>query len=167
MSPPIPDLRPAPYVACHSFLPASMPLLILSIKSSLAPPVACLCAGSQRTQPQSWPLALTSLSRMGLPIRETCGTSETLGKSVHGNDLGKRSLFLSVSARTYLRKKKIHLYFSILLSPLANLLGAQYSTQHLCCAGVVKDTSAGLITASHAGNCVFGCGVWLIESRLK
>lgn len=163
MSPPIPDLGPAPYVACHSFLPASMPSLVLSSKSSLAPPVACLCAGSQRTQPQSWPLVLKSLSRMGLPIRETCGTSETLGKSVHGNDLGKRSLFLSVPARTYLT----YLYFSILLSPLANPLGAQYSTQHLCCAGVVKDTSAGLITASHAGNCVFGCGVWLIESRLK
>ena len=151
MSPPIPDLRPAPYVACHSFLPASMPSLVLSSKSSLAPQVACLCAGSQRTQPQSWPLALTSLSRMGLPIRETCGTSETLGKSVHGNDFGKRSLFLSVPARTYL-----HLYFSILLSPLANLLGAQYSTQHLCCAGVVKDTSAGLMLGTVSLGVVFG-----------
>ena len=116
MSPPIPDLRPAPYVACHSFLPASMPSLVLSSKSSLAPQVACLCAGSQRTQPQSWPLALTSLSRMGLPIRETCGTSETLGKSVHGNDFGKRSLFLSVPARTYLREKK-----SICISPFSFL----------------------------------------------
>lgn len=117
-------------------------------------------------KPQSWPPALTGSPRTGLLPRETYGTSETSRKSVHGSDLGKRRLFLSVPARTYLRKK-IHLCFSILLSPLANPLGAQYITQHLCCAGVVKDTSAGLVTASHAGNCVFGCGFGLIKSRLK
>lgn len=99
-------------------------------------------------------------------IQETCGILDTLEKSVHGNGLGKRSLFLSVPVVTYLRKK-IHLYFYILLSALANPLGAQYITQHLYCVRVVRDTSAGLIIAFHARNCVFGCGFCLIKSRLE
>ena len=135
-----------------------MPLLILS---SLAPPVACVSAGNQRAQPQPRSLALTGLSRMGLPLRETRGASDTWGKSVHGNDLGKRSLFLSVPARMYLRKKNpfvfLHFPFSLGQPPQ----GSVYHSALVLCWSCQGYLCWPRYTASHAGNCVFGCGFWL------
>lgn len=140
-----------------------MPLLILS---SLAPPVACVCAGNQRAQPQPRPLALTGLSRMGLPLRETRGASETWGKSVHGNDLGKRSLFLSVRARTYLRKRKSICIspFSFLRWPAASGLSISLST----CA-VLELSRIPLLGSLYSFSCWELClWVWfLVKSRLK
>lgn len=61
--------------------------------------------------------------------KETCGTSDTLGKSVHGNGFGKRSLFLSVPVVTYLRKKSICIStYSFLSWPTPSGLNISLST---------------------------------------
>lgn len=87
---------------------------------------------------------------MGLPLQAT------LGKSVHG--FGKRSLFLSVHAITYLGKNPLvflHTPFSLGQPPW----GSIYHSALVLVLRVVKATSAGLIIASNARNCVFGCGL--------
>lgn len=55
-------------------------------------------------------------------------------------------------------KKKIPFVFLHTAFSLAKPLGAQHITQCWGCGRVVSDASAGLVTALHAGNGVFGCG---------
>lgn len=140
---PMPDHRPAHQVAV-TVPSSSHSLLILSFGLTEQG------AGSQRAQPQPWLPALTGLLRVAAS-QEPCGTPETSGKSVPGSGREKRSLFLSVPAPTHLRKSIYASMYSFLCWPTP--LRAHSVTQHGRC--VVRDTSAGLITASHAGNCLW------------